>query len=216
MPDTNADQRTHHAADGLAAPVPAGDGVVRSSRILTLPNVLSTARLLCIPLILLFVAQRDMHWALILFVVAGVTDFFDGLTARLLHQQTVFGMYLDPIADKLLLSSCFLMLALTGEVSWAVSGLVLLRDVAIVFTTAVLIRTTTLRRFPPTRLGKANTAVQLAAVLMVLVDQDMAARWSHYLRLLLVDVTPVMVLTSGFHYLYVTLRKVRTIGSLNH
>jgi cardiolipin synthase len=152
-----------------------------------------------------------MHWALIIFVVAGVTDFFDGLTARLLHQQTVLGMYLDPIADKLLLSSCFVVLAITREIPWAVTGLVLARDVGIISGAIVLMRTTELRRFPPTRLGKANTAVQLGAVFAVLVDPVYAATWFHYLRLALVGATPVLVIASGIHYTYLTLIKLRRL-----
>jgi cardiolipin synthase len=180
-----------------------------SSRILTVPNVLSLFRLGCLPLILLFLYQHDLRWALILFVVAGVTDFLDGLLARLLHQRTLFGMYLDPIADKLLLTSCFLVLAITGEMPWVVTGLVLARDLVIVTTVGVLIFATDIRRFRPTRLGKANTAVQVAAIFAVLLDPVYAWRWVHYARQALVVLTTVLVLASGIHYAYVTLRKVR-------
>lgn len=212
MPNTRSEPKTREAGDpGRAGPRPGPSGLGPSSRILTLPNVLTIARLVCLPLILLFLWQRDMQWALILFIVAGVTDFFDGLTARLLHQQTVLGMYLDPIADKLLLSSCFLVLAITNEVSWVVTGFVLARDVSIVTATIILIQTTELRVFPPTRLGKANTAVQLGAVFAILVDPSYAARWFHYFRLTLVALTPVMVLASGTHYAYVTIRKLRRL-----
>lgn len=209
MPESSSESKAPKtAAGGLSDSRPARDSAVPSSRILTLPNILTLVRLLCLPLIVMFLLQRDMYWALILFVVAGITDFFDGLTARLLHQQTVFGMYLDPIADKLLLSSCFVVLAITGEVSWLVTGVVLARDAGIMVTAAILIKTTSLRRFPPTRLGKANTAVQLAAVFVVLLDPVYGERWLHYLREVLVVLTPVMVLASGVHYTYLTAMKL--------
>lgn len=210
MPNTRSEPQTRETSEA-AAPRPDPSGAAPSSRILTLPNVLTMGRLVCLPLILLFLWQRDLHWALVLFIVAGVTDFLDGLTARLLHQQTILGMYLDPIADKLLLSSCFLVLAITSEVSWVVTGFVLARDVAIITTAIILIQTTELRVFPPTRLGKANTAVQLGAIFAILVDPSYAARWFHYFRLTLVAATPVLVLASSIHYAYVTSRKLRRL-----
>ncbi len=187
----------------------SSDSRERSSRILTIPNILTAIRLGCIPLILLFIWERDLRYALFLLLVAGVTDFLDGLTARLLKQKTLLGMYLDPIADKLLLSSCFLVLALTGEVSWVVSGMVLARDAGIVITAAVLMFTTQLRRFPPTLLGKANTAVQVAAVFAVLLDVVSARNWVHLMRLVLLFLTPVLVMASSAHYAFLTLRKLR-------
>src|SRR5512140_1556135 len=131
--------------------------IQRSSRILTLPNVLTILRLCCIPLVLLFMWENDLRWALLLFLAAGVTDFFDGLTARLLRQQSMLGMYLDPIADKLLLSSSFLVLARTGQIPWIVSGMVLARDAGIIIICLVLMATRRMRRFPPSFLGKVNT-----------------------------------------------------------
>jgi cardiolipin synthase len=180
----------------------SSDSNGRSTRILTIPNILSLLRLFCIPLILLFMWERDPHWALILFVAAGVSDMLDGSLARLLKQKTLFGMYLDPAADKLLLSSSFLVLALTGEVSWLVAGLVLGRDVVLVAGVVVLVLTTQTRRFPPSVLGKANTVVQVAAVFVLLLDEVYAYRWLHLLRLGLLGLTLVLAALSGTQYVY--------------
>lgn len=124
------------------------DAIARSRRILTIPNVLSLLRVCFIPLILLFIWERDLHWALILFVAAGISDGLDGTLARLLKQKTLFGMYLDPVADKLLLSSSFLVLAITGEISWLVTGMVLGRDVVLIIGVIVLLFSTDVRQFP--------------------------------------------------------------------
>ncbi len=172
-----------------------------SGRIFTLPNVLSFARLLlAIPLVLLFMWERDLDWALILFVVAAISDTLDGLLARLLRQKSKLGMYLDPIADKLLLSSSFLVLAMTGEIPWIVTGLVLARDLAIIVTALWLMRMRSVKEFPPSLLGKVNTSVQMLAVFAVLLDGVYARWWLTMLRKLLVWSTPVLVVSSGVHY----------------
>ena len=181
----------------------------RSPGILTLPNVLSLLRLMAIPLVLLFMLQGDLKWALILFVAAGITDTLDGLLARLLKQKTVFGMYLDPIADKLLVSSSFVVLAITGEVPWVVTGMALARDVLIIVVAVVLMLTTDLRRFPPTLLGKVNTAVQMGAIFAVLLHAVYGFGLLNVLRLLLVWLTPALAVASGVQYTYVTVRKLR-------
>ncbi len=180
----------------------------RSSRILTVPNVFTVIRLGFIPFVLRAMLHGDLKAALILFLAAGITDFLDGTTARLLKQKTLLGMYLDPIADKLLLSSSFLVLAITGEVPWLVTGFVLGRDLAIIITAIVLMATTPLRRFPPNFLGKANTAIQLAAVFAVLLD-IYGVEWIHLTRQVLLVMTPVLVVASAVHYAYRTLQMLR-------
>jgi len=181
-----------------------------SARILTLPNILSFARLvLAIPLVLLFMWERDLDWALILFVAASITDTLDGLLARLLKQKSKLGMYLDPIADKLLLSSSFLVLALTGEIPWLVTGLVLARDVAITSGALWLMRYRGIKDFPPSALGKVNTTVQMAAVFAVLLYGVYPKTWLGVIRKLLVWGTPVLVVSSGTQYLLRALRRLR-------
>lgn len=180
----------------------SSDNTERSTRILTIPNLLSLLRLCSIPLILLFMWERDLHWALVLFVAAGITDMLDGALARLLKQKTLFGMYLDPIADKLLLSSSFLFLALTGKISWLVAGFVLGRDAVLIVGVIVLVAATSTRQFPPSVLGKLNTVVQVSAVFVVLVDEVYSYRWLDLLRLGLLALTPVFVALSGTQYVY--------------
>src|SRR6266851_3510884 len=81
---------------------------VNFRQILTAPNQLTLLRMIFLPFIVINLLKHDFKWALALFVLAGMSDGLDGLLARTLHQQTMLGQYLDPIADKLLISTMFL------------------------------------------------------------------------------------------------------------
>ncbi|MDY7095258.1 MAG: CDP-alcohol phosphatidyltransferase family protein [Acidobacteriota bacterium] len=142
---------------------------------LTLPNLLSMLRMGLVPLFIIAVMNGHPGQALVLMIVAGITDFLDGVMARRLEQQTLLGSYLDPIADKLLLTSAYVVLAVPGihpgvTIPVWVTVLVLARDISILGIALVLSLTVGKRRFPPTWLSKVNTAVQVAAVLLVLVS----------------------------------------------
>jgi cardiolipin synthase len=165
-------------------------------------------RVVLLPAILWSILNEHFNWALWMMVAAGVSDGIDGYLARLWNQRTTFGMYLDPIADKLLLSSSFLVLSMVEEVPWLVTGMVLFRDVAITITVVVLVLTTSLRKFPPNMLGKTNTVVQLMAVYAVMLDLVYHGRFLHYGRLGLVWLTPGLVWASGLQYTYRMIRKV--------
>jgi len=101
------------------------------SQLRSAPNLLTLLRLIFIPFIVIAVLERHYGWALGLFVAAGISDGLDGLLARLLKQKTVLGQYLDPIADKLLLSTMFIVLAATHRLLWRVTVLVFARDILI-------------------------------------------------------------------------------------
>ena len=180
----------------------------RSHHILTVPNVFTILRLALIPVILWQMLQGRFGWALGLSVAAGVSDFLDGLAARLLHQRSLSGMYLDPLADKLLLSSSFLVLAIKERIPWYVTGLVLARDVGIVVTVIVLVLATSLRRFPPTLLGKANTLVQMVAVYIVMLDIVYGGGWLRLARRGLMVLVAALVISSAIQYALLTVRKV--------
>ncbi len=184
---------------------PAG----RPRQVLNLPNSLTLLRLAVLPLILFFLVNDDLTWALRLLLVAGISDALDGLLARRLRQKTQVGKYLDPLADKLLLSSCFLVLAWNGRVPWLVSGLVLARDVTILVAVMVLFLAAGIRPFTPTTLGKANTAVQIAAIFAVLLEAVYGSGWFRQGRGVLLLLTPVLVVGSGLQYALLTARRLR-------
>src|SRR5919108_3449096 len=118
-------------------------------QLLTAPNQLTLMRLIIIPFIIINIVDSNHRWALILLVIAGISDGLDGLLARSLHQQTKLGQYLDPIADKLLLSTLFLVLSILHKIQWKYTVLVFGRDIAILVTSAVLYTIAGLRNFKP-------------------------------------------------------------------
>src|SRR6476660_2466227 len=100
-------------------------------QLLLAPNQLTLLRLIFIPFIIINIVGHNWGWALILLVAAGVSDGLDGWIARALHQQSRLGEYLDPIADKLLLSTLFLVLSIVGQIPWRYTILVFSRDMSI-------------------------------------------------------------------------------------
>src|SRR6266852_7641275 len=109
-----------------------GAAGLKFSHIFTAPNQLTLLRMVFVPFIVIHLVEGRYQWALIVFVIAGFSDGLDGVLARTLHQQTTLGQYLDPIADKLLLSTMFLVLSSVGEIKWWVTVLVFSRDTIIV------------------------------------------------------------------------------------
>ena len=143
-------------------------GVSRvKSQLLTAPNQITLLRLIFIPFVIITIVDGNWPWALGLLIAAGLSDALDGLLARALHQQTLLGQYLDPLADKLLLSSLFLVLSFVKKIPWKYTVLVFSRDVCIVATAVVLYATVGFRDFRPSIFGKINTFCQIAAVFFV-------------------------------------------------
>src|SRR6202035_972008 len=139
------------------------------SRILTVPNQLTFLRLAFLPFFIMAIHYERYNWALVILIVAGFTDALDGWLARGLNQKTPLGAYLDPIADKLLLSSSYFVLALNGKMDWWLTILVLGRDVLILIACAAILLTVGYRPFPPSFWGKATTFVEILWIVAVLV-----------------------------------------------
>ena len=138
-------------------------------RIFTVPNQLTFLRLAFLPF---FIAIKYDRYplALAILLAAGISDGLDGWLARGLNQKTPLGAYLDPIADKLLLStSSFVLLAWKGEIAWWLTILVMGRDVLLLVACAAILITVGYRAFPPSVFGKANTFFQILLVVLVLL-----------------------------------------------
>ena len=133
---------------------------MKLSQLLTAPNQLTLLRMMFVPFIVINLVAGHYQWALILFVLAGFSDGLDGLLARTLKQQTVLGQYLDPIADKLLLSTMFMVLAILHKIAWKYTVLVFSRDISILFASAVLYAIAGLRR----RLVLTDTGPQMRSI----------------------------------------------------
>ncbi|HKV27768.1 MAG TPA: CDP-alcohol phosphatidyltransferase family protein [Candidatus Acidoferrales bacterium] len=177
-------------------------------RIFTVPNQLTFLRLGFLPFFIIAIRYSRYDWALALLIVAGLSDGLDGLLARKLNQKTQLGSFLDPIADKLLLSSSYLMLAFKGKIAWWLAILVLGRDVLILVACAVILLVAGYMTFPPSIFGKLNTTFQVLLVLVVILMalvQNPALRVS---RVLLIYLVAAFTIISGFHYSATVARKL--------
>ncbi|MGC1961907.1 MAG: CDP-alcohol phosphatidyltransferase family protein, partial [Candidatus Sulfotelmatobacter sp.] len=153
--------------------------------------------------------------ALVLFIIAGFSDGLDGLLARKLHQQTLLGQYLDPIADKLLLSTMFLVLSILHQsgrplIPWKFTVLVFSRDISILAASAVLFAIAGLRNFRPSIFGKANTFSQIAAVFFVLLFSIRPARWISITRIVFLRATFAFTIISALHYVLLVQQRLRS------
>src|ERR1700752_7611 len=133
-------------------------------RILTVPNQITLLRLGFLPIFLSLISYEHYRWALLVLVIAGLSDLFDGWLARRLNQRSSLGAYLDPIADKLLLSSSFVILAFKQKIAWWLTIIVLSRDVLILIVAIVIILISGYRPFPPSILGKMTTLFEIVLV----------------------------------------------------
>ncbi|WP_348263959.1 CDP-alcohol phosphatidyltransferase family protein [Telmatobacter sp. DSM 110680] len=182
----------------------------------TAPNLLTVIRICLAPLLVAAILENRFGLSFALFVAAGLTDALDGLLARVLKQRTVLGQYLDPIADKLLLSTLFLVLMYKGLMPTTVTVLVFGRDVGILLVAAVLYAVVGRREFGPSIFGKANTVAQVMAVAVVLLHQMVTAQWVVVLRLVALDATIGLTVASGLHYAWLIAShrsSISTVGS---
>jgi cardiolipin synthase (CMP-forming) len=178
------------------------------------PNQLTLIRLCIIPFIVLTVLDGHFRPALPLLVVAGITDGMDGLLARWLQQRTKLGQYLDPVADKLLLSTLFLVLHHENLISRRVTVLVFGRDLGILVVAAILYASVGMRDFRPSIFGKANTLAQIIA-LAVLLSQFYAPEPVLYVRHLALLATVAFTVISGFHYAWQITRRLSLSSAAN-
>jgi cardiolipin synthase len=172
------------------------------------PNQLTILRLCIVPFLVIAILDGHYRTAALLFFVAGITDGLDGLLARLLHQRTVLGQYLDPVADKLLLSTVFLVLNHEGFISRRVTVLVFGRDVGILVVSAILYASIGMRDFRPSIYGKANTLAQIIALASVLISQFFAPAYILAIREGSLDATMALTIVSGFNYAWRVGRKL--------
>jgi cardiolipin synthase len=172
------------------------------------PNLLTMLRLFTLPFLVITFLDGRWKLAFALLWVAGVSDGLDGLAARLLKQRTTLGLYLDPIADKLLLSTLFLVLMHVGVIPRYVTVLVFSRDLGILLIATLLFATNTLRDFRPSKLGKFNTVVQILGVLTVMTCEVAPKAGLEQLRTVLLWAIAVLAPVSAAEYAWIVIRRV--------
>ena len=187
---------------------------------LTLANQLTLFRLVMIPLLITLLLNNLNGWALAVFILAGITDALDGIIARRYSQSSNIGAFLDPMADKLLMTACFIILALpdhpktvpefhlTNRIPLYLTIVTISRDVFIVLIVLLVHLTSGVTTFSPSLLGKLTTATQLVTIGTVVLLNFLESDQSILVETL-VWLTLLLTLASGFHYIY---RATRTAG----
>ena len=171
-------------------------------------NLLTLLRLILVPFVIGAILGGHNGRALGLFFLAAVTDVLDGAFARSYGLATKAGAYLDPIADKCLLSGIFLALGATGSVPWWFVAVVLGRDLYILLAVVAVMALTTVRTFPPSRWGKLSTFSQITAAIAWLVENIWPVPALHAVSSAILWVCAGFTIWSGIHY---TRRGVRTL-----
>jgi len=182
-----------------------------SSRIVTVPNMLTVFRMVLIPVFVTLLFYQRFLWALGIFVTAGLTDGLDGLLARRFAQQSQLGTILDPIADKLMLVTAFIVLSMRSvfpqplpghlPIPFWVTIAVISRDVFIIVGAAAINIMTGFRGFRPSWLGKVNTTVQIVAIAAIMFAASFPYYTGYYLPTVYATVFTFAIL-SGLHYIF--------------
>lgn len=168
------------------------------------PNQLTMLRMALVPFLAVCLVYNKIGTAILIFLAAGITDMLDGLIARHYGQQTTLGIFLDPIADKLLLATSFTLLSLQGldlvvRIPLWLTISVISRDVLLVLGVLVFNLTIGNKTFPPSWLGKSTTVIQLLLIMMVLVSNYFGE------KIAFIDlvsyVTLILTISSGTHYM---------------
>lgn len=182
---------------------------------MTLANQLTISRICLVPAIAILLVYGEFGWALFVIGIAAVTDALDGLFARSRHERTELGAVLDPIADKLLVTTCLIALAFPAASipvripAW-LAILSISRDVGIVLVVLVLTLFVGRRTFPPSVLGKATTTLHLVTILWVIACNVRGT--DHPLTSYLFGATALLVVASAAHYLYTVRDVIGTTG----
>jgi cardiolipin synthase (CMP-forming) len=168
---------------------------------MNIPNLITLLRIILVPVIVILLIQGSYYKALIVFVIAGLSDALDGSLARILKQQTVLGAYLDPIADKALLISSFVTLSILHIIPSWLAVIVISRDFIILLGISVLSIMSITVEIKPAFVSKVTTALQLITILLALsikcLPYDLNGMW----LLILYWVTALFTILSGFNYI---------------
>ena len=177
-------------------------------RFWTVPNQITLLRLGILPFFLILIAYEHYRYALLILVLAGLSDGIDGLLARRLNQKSAIGAYLDPIADKLLLSSSFVILAMEKQLAWWLTIMVLSRDIMMLTVAAVIILISGYRPFPPSLLGKATTFFQIVLVFVIVLVASYPNGALEFVKGVLIYLVAILTTVSGFHYSFAIARRL--------
>jgi cardiolipin synthase (CMP-forming) len=185
------------------------------TRLINMANAVTAGRLLLVPVFAFMLISGRFRGAIAVIAACGASDLIDGLIARRLRQRTVVGFYLDPIADKMLIATSFIVLAYVGIIPAWLSVLVISRDVFIIVGSSLILLLVGAEEVRPTILSKANTAMQLLTVLYFLLRHafpdetaQILGEVQHLSRVAVLASCAATTALSGLQYLYMGIRKL--------
>ena len=167
-------------------------------------------RIILVPLTVIFLIDGAHFKALAVIALAGITDALDGFLARVLSQKTILGAYLDPIADKALLTSCFVTLSILGIIPGWLTVIVVSRDFIILLGISILFMVSIPFEIRPVFVSKVTTAVQLITVFLVLAFKTLGSDGHPFIVHIMFWLTAGFTTVSGFNYI------LRGIRAINH
>ncbi len=168
--------------------------------VFNIPNTLTIGRIVIIPIFITAIVYKRYNYALYLFIVAALTDIFDGLFARLKNQKTALGTFLDPLADKFLLVTSFIVLSTYGWIPKWLTITVISRDIIVIIGWFLLYLITDTTNVEPSLLGKATIWIQSILIAYVLIDINLLSLPN--MPPLLLWMTAGITILSGLHYIY--------------
>jgi cardiolipin synthase len=185
------------------------------ARLINIANGLTATRVLLVPLFAYLLISYRFRPALLVFVVCGTSDMLDGILARWLQQRTVVGFYLDPIADKLLMATGFVVLAIVKVVPLWLAIMVISRDIFILIGSLLYLILLDSEDIAVTRMSKGNTAVQILTVIYFLASRAFPGVWGHvpagselWVTGTVVAICALSTAVSGIQYLLIGIRKL--------
>lgn len=169
---------------------------------MNIPNSLTLLRIILVPVIVIFLIDGDYPGAVIIFIIAGITDALDGFLARVLKQKTILGAYLDPLADKALLISSFITLSVLGVIPGWLTVIVISRDMVILLGVSLLFIMSVSFEIKPAFISKVTTLFQILTVFLVLISKCFPSFANYGIIEIFFWLTAIVTVISGFHYLH--------------
>jgi cardiolipin synthase len=181
---------------------------------MNIPNFLTLLRIILVPAIVIFLIQDEYLKALIVFVIAGLTDALDGALARLLNKQTELGAFLDPLADKILLSTCFISLSIFGLIPSWLTVIVISRDVIILMGIMILSMMSIDYEIKPVFVSKITTTLQISTVFLALFLKKFTFDIIHHYDVVIIIswLTALFTILSGIIYI---IKGIRFLNKTN-
>jgi len=169
---------------------------------MNIPNLITLLRIILVPVVVILLIQGSFRKALAVFIIASVSDAVDGFLARVMHQQTVVGAYLDPIADKALLASAFVTLSILNVIPAWLAVIAISRDFMILLGISVLFIMSVPVEIRPALLSKITTVLQVSTIFLALFFRCLPDGFEQGWLDILYWGTAIFTIASGLHYMF--------------